>query len=225
MQPPALAKMLARPAPRDVPARRWRDTGASLALAGALASPAGRAAAGTAGGAADALQFAAPAVWFAVPSAVLLLVVLALLIVERMHQRRDRRAARLPLAELRAAGGELHAVRHTPWRIGRGKDNDLVIEHVSVSRRHAELRRLPGSEYVVVDLGSLNGVFVNEVQVQTAPVDDGDRLGFGDVTLQLRLLDAPGHDDDDPTIRQPAGQVEPDADTTRASSRAHLRPP
>src|SRR5882757_817271 len=38
-------------------------------------------------------------------------------------------------------------------RIGRGSDNDLVIDDLVVSRRHAELRALPDGSYEIVDLG------------------------------------------------------------------------
>ena len=46
-------------------------------------------------------------------------------------------------------------------RIGRSADNGVVVADLGVSRHHAELRRLPGGEYEIADLGSHNGTFLN----------------------------------------------------------------
>jgi len=64
-------------------------------------------------------------------------------------------------------------------RIGRGGDNDLVVDDLSVSRRHAELRALPDGTYEIVDLGSHNGTFLNGQPVTRAYLDDGDIVGIG----------------------------------------------
>lgn len=64
-------------------------------------------------------------------------------------------------------------------RIGRGGDNDLVIDDLVVSRRHAELRAQPEGTYEIVDLGSHNGTFLNGQPVARAPVTPGDIVGIG----------------------------------------------
>jgi ABC transport system ATP-binding/permease protein len=64
-------------------------------------------------------------------------------------------------------------------RIGRGPDNDLVIDELVVSRRHAELRALPDDTYEIVDLGSHNGTFLNGRPVAQALVSPGDIVGIG----------------------------------------------
>ncbi|MFD3651916.1 FHA domain-containing protein [Streptomyces sp. NPDC058620] len=64
-------------------------------------------------------------------------------------------------------------------RIGRGTDNDLVVEDLVVSRRHAELRALADGTYEIVDLGSHNGTFLNGTAVDRAPVAAGDIVGIG----------------------------------------------
>lgn len=69
-------------------------------------------------------------------------------------------------------------------RLGRGSDNDVVLSDVSVSRYHAELI-LEGDSWFVQDLKSTNGVEVNRVPVQRAPLQPGDRLGIGIFDLQL----------------------------------------
>ena len=63
-------------------------------------------------------------------------------------------------------------------RLGRGGDNDVVLSDVSVSRYHAELVREADGWYVQ-DLKSTNGVEVNRVPVERAPLQPGDRLGIG----------------------------------------------
>lgn len=45
--------------------------------------------------------------------------------------------------------------------IGRGSDCDIVIDEVSVSRRHAALIRHPGDRWSLMDLGSLNGTYLD----------------------------------------------------------------
>ncbi|MFG2651921.1 FHA domain-containing protein [Streptomyces sp. NPDC048436] len=64
-------------------------------------------------------------------------------------------------------------------RIGRADDNDLVIDDLIVSRRHAELRVLADGTYEIVDLGSHNGTYLNGQPVARAPVLPGDIVGVG----------------------------------------------
>ncbi|MER5258853.1 FHA domain-containing protein [Streptomyces sp. NPDC002855] len=64
-------------------------------------------------------------------------------------------------------------------RIGRAADNDLVIDDLVVSRRHAELRVLADGAYEIVDLGSHNGTYLNGQPVTRAPVLPGDIVGVG----------------------------------------------
>ncbi|MDQ1032276.1 ABC-type multidrug transport system ATPase subunit/ABC-type multidrug transport system permease subunit [Streptomyces umbrinus] len=64
-------------------------------------------------------------------------------------------------------------------RIGRGGDNDLVVDDLIVSRRHAELRAQPDGTYEIVDLGSHNGTFLNGQPVTRASIDAGDIVGIG----------------------------------------------
>lgn len=77
------------------------------------------------------------------------------------------------------------------FRLGRNADNDIRLEDNSVSRHHAQIHRGPDGAYVVSDLNSLNGVFVNGRQVQSSQLKEGDKLEIGDVALMFRL-DSPG---------------------------------
>jgi sigma-B regulation protein RsbU (phosphoserine phosphatase) len=87
--------------------------------------------------------------------------------------------ARLPRL-LFVCGEEQRVLRieHLPFTIGRRGDKDLVIADARVSRDHAEIVR-EGEKFVLVDLGSKHGMFVNGDKVQRRPLERGDQLEFG----------------------------------------------
>ncbi|MCT9109033.1 FHA domain-containing protein [Streptomyces mirabilis] len=70
-------------------------------------------------------------------------------------------------------------------RIGRGTDNDLVIDDLVVSRRHAELLAHPDRTYEILDLGSHNGTFLNGQPVTRAAITPGDIVGIGHSAFRL----------------------------------------
>ncbi|WP_367325404.1 FHA domain-containing protein [Streptomyces sp. HUAS ZL42] len=79
-------------------------------------------------------------------------------------------------------------VRPLPTRtfsIGRAAENDLVIEDLVVSRRHAELRALPDGTYEIEDLGSHNGTYLNGQPVTRATIGPGDIVGIGHSAFSL----------------------------------------
>lgn len=62
--------------------------------------------------------------------------------------------------------------------LGRGSDCDVQIDRDSVSRRHARVYRV-GNQWMVEDLGSTNGSYVNDVPIQRSPLRDSDFLKIG----------------------------------------------
>jgi hypothetical protein len=81
--------------------------------------------------------------------------------------------------------------RHVAWplagtrsTVGRGLDNDIVLDDASVSRHHAELTR-EGGRLEVRDLGSRNGTWLNAARVDVADVGAGDEIAFGAVQLEV----------------------------------------
>ena len=66
--------------------------------------------------------------------------------------------------------------------IGRSPDCDVFLDDVTVSRRHAELRR-DGDRFTIEDLGSLNGTFVNRKRIETAELEDDDEVQIGKYRL------------------------------------------
>ncbi|MFJ4623222.1 FHA domain-containing protein [Streptomyces sp. NPDC088812] len=80
------------------------------------------------------------------------------------------------------------SVRPLPPRtvhVGRAADNDLVLDDLVVSRRHAELHHLPDGGYEIADLGSHNGTYLNGRPVTTAPIGPGDVVGIGHSAFRL----------------------------------------
>ncbi len=65
---------------------------------------------------------------------------------------------------------------------GRHPDSDIFLDDVTVSRRHAEFRS-DGNEFIVVDVGSLNGTYVNREPVDTAVLVNGDEVQIGKFRL------------------------------------------
>ena len=67
-------------------------------------------------------------------------------------------------------------------RAGRHPDSDIFLDDITVSRRHAEITRL-SSGYILRDVGSLNGTYVNRDRVEEAPLSNGDELQIGKFKL------------------------------------------
>lgn len=69
-------------------------------------------------------------------------------------------------------------LNRTPFTVGRKVDKDLVIADPRVSRDHAQIVQ-EGQDFVLQDLGSKHGTFVNGERVQRQKLVRGDRLEFG----------------------------------------------
>ena len=62
--------------------------------------------------------------------------------------------------------------------LGRAPESDLFLDDVTVSRRHAELSAVDG-EWQLVDLGSLNGAYVDRRRIDRAQLTGGDEVQIG----------------------------------------------
>lgn len=137
-----------------------------------------------------------PWIWFGTPAAMLLAVVIALIVYGRIWRRGTERA---PVKAVSAAeyaylvrrdiDGERYVIAGSPYRIGRSKNNELTIDDNSVSRLHAEIHRRHDGTFTIMDLESLNGIFVNDKKVKTVELNEGDELDIGDVPLRFTLYD------------------------------------
>lgn len=65
---------------------------------------------------------------------------------------------------------------------GRHPDSDIFLDDVTVSRRHAIFRRT-AEGFVVRDVGSLNGTYVNRELVEEATLATGDEVQIGKFRL------------------------------------------
>jgi hypothetical protein len=71
--------------------------------------------------------------------------------------------------------------------IGRLEENEIPIPDPGLSRHHADISREIGN-YILTDLGSTNGTFVNGKRVAEKTLKDGDKIGIGKVILVFRRL-------------------------------------
>ena len=67
-------------------------------------------------------------------------------------------------------------------RAGRHPDSEIFLDDTTVSRRHAEFVR-QGAAYVVRDVGSLNGTYLNRERIDEAPLSNGDEVQIGKFKL------------------------------------------
>ncbi len=84
-----------------------------------------------------------------------------------------------------ANGTHVIPLESTLLTVGRGLDNDIILEDTRVSRHHAQLR-YRGRRFWVADVGSTNGTFVNGEQVEERSLRDGDVISLGGLELTFK---------------------------------------
>lgn len=65
---------------------------------------------------------------------------------------------------------------------GRHPESDIFLDDITVSRRHAEIRRID-SLFRIIDMGSLNGSYVNRLRVEETDLESGDEIQIGKFRL------------------------------------------
>ena len=68
---------------------------------------------------------------------------------------------------------------------GRAEANTVVLKDAKVSRQHAQIQQ-QGNEFVLVDLNSSNGTFVNGQRVEEHVLASGDEIAIGDAVMQFQ---------------------------------------
>jgi hypothetical protein len=161
-------------------ARAWRWAGAALALAALVLAGAwiGRRRPGDApkpGPAPDSLPDSSPTV------------LARLDLTEEYLDRTVALRERPVLNVTRGAGtGRTFELSHAAsLSVGRARANDVVLEDVAVSSQHCRIRPANGG-FVVHDLQSTNGTFVNDRRVSHHPLAEGDVIQVGETCLQYR---------------------------------------
>lgn len=94
--------------------------------------------------------------------------------------------ARGPLA------GARYVLDREVTKIGRHPDADLLLDDVTVSRHHAEIRR-HGGAMLLVDMGSLNGTYVGSHRVEEHQLAMGDHVQIGRFKLIYVAAGDEGH--------------------------------
>lgn len=135
--------------------------------------------------------------WYGIPAAliILLLVTIGILLLSNFRQNRKPAPSQSssefkPYAYLvvQDESKKRYAITRTTWRIGRSKDNEMILNDSSVSRRHAEIHRDKGDLFTIYDLDSLNGVYINNNKVSKSLLHEGDIIEIGDINLRFTLL-------------------------------------
>ena len=94
-----------------------------------------------------------------------------------------------PALVVRAGGGrvgETFLLESERTMIGRSPDCEIFLDDVTVSRKHAVLHRR-GDAFVIEDLGSLNGTFLNRHRIESGELSDDDELQIGKYRLTFLL--------------------------------------
>ncbi|HZQ37464.1 MAG TPA: FHA domain-containing protein, partial [Dehalococcoidia bacterium] len=85
--------------------------------------------------------------------------------------------------------GAVYPLGVAPTGVGRSGENGIVLVHERVSRRHAQVE-WDGERYLLRDLGSRNGTFLNGRRLEAPePLHHGDLIGVGGFTLFFDAAD------------------------------------
>ena len=104
-------------------------------------------------------------------------------------------------AWLEMADGSLNPVRYpirsTDTKIGRYRGNDIPLHDSAVSRYHAEIHFTDDGRFVITDMGSKNGIQVNDKEVLEQQLKNNDIIEIGDVRLKFIIPDHVAEDLED----------------------------
>jgi pSer/pThr/pTyr-binding forkhead associated (FHA) protein len=93
----------------------------------------------------------------------------------------------MPTLLMMTPTGETRQVQLTPHdnRVGRGSTNDVIVQSDQASRDHAVIG-VEQAFITITDLGSRNGTFVNDVQIESQVLAHGDAIRLG--TYEMRFM-------------------------------------
>jgi pSer/pThr/pTyr-binding forkhead associated (FHA) protein len=101
---------------------------------------------------------------------------------------RPATAARLEVVVGTGMAGTTYPISSRGLSIGRSEDRDVVIPDPAASRHHAQISA-QGADYVMRDMGSSNGIYVNGVRVRECTLADGDMLRIGNTEMRFSRSD------------------------------------
>jgi transcriptional regulator with GAF, ATPase, and Fis domain len=109
--------------------------------------------------------------------------------VNRRNGDLKRQQFRLVVERGAQVGKTFELSNRSKVRLGRAPDNDLVIDHSTVSSYHCEIRS-DGERYLVSDVGSTNGTFLDGSQVREAYLRPGALIEAGDALVRFQTEQA-----------------------------------
>ncbi len=71
--------------------------------------------------------------------------------------------------------------------VGRLPENEIPIASISISRRHVRIEQDASGQYIISDLNSLNGTFVNNKKIKEFALSDGDKITIGKYSMLFEL--------------------------------------
>ncbi len=83
--------------------------------------------------------------------------------------------------------GQVVALTELPIILGRAAENGVVLDHPSVSAQHARLYRDPNFGLCIEDLGSLNGLYIDQALTRRNLLHRDCRLALGEVVVLFRI--------------------------------------
>jgi pSer/pThr/pTyr-binding forkhead associated (FHA) protein len=95
--------------------------------------------------------------------------------------------------------GDTHLLNGKRLVIGRSEKCDIRINDSKASREHAEMTKV-GTKWVLTDLGSQNGIIINDKKVIQKEVVEGDRIIIGQTVFKISKNEIPKPRPEDPVI-------------------------
>lgn len=84
--------------------------------------------------------------------------------------------------------GQAYILKGNRAVLGRGENVDIKVYDIKSSREHAEITKV-GVDYILTDLGSQNGVYVNESLAKQVKLHDGDRVVIGQTVYKFGKIE------------------------------------
>jgi diguanylate cyclase (GGDEF)-like protein len=107
------------------------------------------------------------------------------------HQPKGGRTRALLTLIAGPAAGRAFSVRERETVIGRGKEAHVRVDDAGASRAHARIVVLEDERYILEDLSSTNGTFVQGRKIDRAELRSGDRIHIGpNVSISFAILDS-----------------------------------
>ncbi len=112
------------------------------------------------------------------------------------------------LVDTASGTDQAHWILPPPVTVGRSPNADVSIGDPSISRRHCQFSIDSQGALMVRDLGSMNGIYLDNLRVNKAVLKPGDVVQIGSITLRVEWTD-------DEMIDSPAYGQACDANTTQ----------